>query len=70
MVRIARAVWQLELVVTMETACHGLGRSDPDLPDDAPVRCFFHISETHRLLVIDADFAGRPDGFCAQLPSC
>jgi hypothetical protein len=42
----------------METACHGLGRSDPDLPDDAPVRCFFNMSETHRPLVIDADLPG------------
>jgi hypothetical protein len=47
MARSARAVGQLELVVTMETACHGLRRSDPDvLPEDAPVRCLFHMSET------------------------
>ena len=46
----------------METACHGLGRSDPDLPEDAPVRCFFHMSETNRPLVIDGDFAGRRYG--------
>jgi hypothetical protein len=46
MARSARAVWQLALVVTMETACHGLRRSDPDvLPEDAPIRCLFHMSE-------------------------
>jgi hypothetical protein len=46
MSRSARAVRQLALVVTMETACHGLRRSDPALPEDAPVRCLFHMSET------------------------
>jgi hypothetical protein len=42
--RSARAVGQLELVVTIETACQGLGRSDPDVPPgEAPVRLFFHM---------------------------
>jgi hypothetical protein len=31
-------------VVTIETACHGLDRSDPDVPPgELPVRFFFHM---------------------------
>jgi hypothetical protein len=42
--RSARAVRQLVEVVTIETACHGLDRSDPDVPPgELPVRFFFHM---------------------------
>ena len=46
MARIALAVWQLEFVVTIDTECHGLLPPVPDVLPDAPVRCFFHMSET------------------------
>jgi hypothetical protein len=42
--RIARAVRQLIGVVTIETACHGLDRSDPDVPPgETPVPFLFHM---------------------------